>query len=102
MVRGEAWWADTGIGGDRPVIVLTRDPLADRLQSVVVVACTRTIRGVASEVRLGEDDGFDVECVANFDNVLTLPRSCFRRPIGKLGKEKVQELCAGLRRALSC
>ncbi|MCB1013767.1 MAG: type II toxin-antitoxin system PemK/MazF family toxin [Acidimicrobiales bacterium] len=49
MVRGEVWWAETP-SGDRPVIVLTRDPVAERLDAVVVVACTRAIRGVQSEL----------------------------------------------------
>ncbi|MCB1002784.1 MAG: type II toxin-antitoxin system PemK/MazF family toxin [Acidimicrobiales bacterium] len=49
MVRGEVWWAETP-SGDRPVIVLTRDPVAERLDAVVVVACTRTVRGVQSEL----------------------------------------------------
>ena len=35
MQRGEIWFAATP-GGDRPVLVLTRDPVADRIGSVVV------------------------------------------------------------------
>ena len=101
-MRGEAWWANTGVGGDRPVIVLTRDPLADRLSSVVVVACTRTIRGLTSEVLLDASDGFPQPCVANFDNVLTLPRNAFRRLICQLGPATADRLCVALNRALSC
>jgi mRNA interferase MazF len=39
------------------VLVLTRDPVADRIGSVVVVALTRTRRGLVSELVLttGED-----------------------------------------------
>ncbi len=37
MQRGEVWFAKTP-GGDRPVLVLTRDPVADRIGSVVVAA----------------------------------------------------------------
>ena len=37
MQRGEIWFAATP-GGDRPVLVLTRDPVADRIGSVVVAA----------------------------------------------------------------
>jgi len=51
MVRGEVWWAATP-GGERPVLVLTRDPVADRVGAVVVAACTRTIRGLPSELSL--------------------------------------------------
>ena len=51
MQRGEIWFASTP-GGDRPVLVLTRDPVADRVGSVVVAALTRTVRGLVSELEL--------------------------------------------------
>ena len=41
MQWGEIWFAITP-GGDRPVLVLTRDPVADRIGSVVVAALTRS------------------------------------------------------------
>ena len=79
MQRGEIWFAATP-GGDRPVLVLTRDPVADRIGSVVVAALTRTQRGLVSELLLTpKDDGVPSECVVNFDNVHTVPRSAFRR-----------------------
>ncbi|MEZ5349594.1 MAG: type II toxin-antitoxin system PemK/MazF family toxin [Microthrixaceae bacterium] len=43
MQRGEIWFASAP-GGDRPVLVLTRDPVADRIGSVMVAALTRTPR----------------------------------------------------------
>ena len=49
MQRGESWFASTP-GGDRPVLALTRDPVADRIGSVVVAALTRTVRGLVSEL----------------------------------------------------
>ena len=36
---------------DRPVSVLTRGPVADRIQSVVVAALTRTKRDLVPELR---------------------------------------------------
>ncbi len=45
MRRGEVWFAATP-GGDRPVLVLTRDPVAARIGAVVVAALTRTERGL--------------------------------------------------------
>ena len=51
MQRGEIWFAATP-GGDRPVLVLTRDPVADRIGAVVVAALTRTERGLLSELPL--------------------------------------------------
>lgn len=101
MVRGEVWWAATP-GGDRPVLVLTRDPVADRAGAVVVAACTRTIRGLLSELHLGTDDGMPEDCVATFDNLHTLRRAAFRRRITRLTPMRMGEACGVLSRALSC
>ena len=74
MQRGEVWLRATP-GGDRPVLVLTRDPVADRIGAVTVAALTRTRRGLASELELGAAaDGVPTDCVVHFDNVHTLPR----------------------------
>lgn len=43
MQRGEVWFAATP-GGDRPVLVLTRHPVADRIGSVVVDVNGRGLR----------------------------------------------------------
>jgi mRNA interferase MazF len=101
VVRGEVWWA-TAPGGDRPVLVLTRDPVADRVGAVVVAACTRTIRGLQSELRLGPADGLPAECVASFDNLHTVRARALRKRITRLSREKMEEACAVLCRALGC
>lgn len=101
MVRGEIWWAATS-GGDRPVLVLTRDPVADHMGVVVVAACTRTVRGVLSELPLGHGDGMPEPCVASFDNMHTLRRTAFRRRITRLSDTRMDEACRVLTRALGC
>ena len=101
MVRGEVWWAATP-GGDRPVLVLTRDPVADRIGAVVVAACTRTVRGLTSELPLGVADGMPDACVASFDNLHTLRHGALRRPITRLSAQKMAEACRVLSRALGC
>ena len=102
MRRGEVWFAATP-GGDRPVLVLTRDPVADRIGSVVVAALTRTRRGLVSELVLTTDrDGVPSECVVNFDNIHTLDRSSFRRPIATLEPSRMAEACRTLRAATGC
>jgi mRNA interferase MazF len=80
MLRGEIGFA-AAPGGDRPVRVPTRDPVADRMSSVVVAALTRTRRDLVSELVLtpAEDD-VPSECVVNFDDVHTVPRSAFAAP----------------------
>lgn len=102
MLRGEVWFAAT-TGGDRPVLVLTRDPVADRIGSVVVAALTRTRRGLVSEFDLNpEDDGVPTVCVVNFDNLHTLPRAVFRRLIVQLSPGRMAQACQALRDAMDC
>jgi len=101
MQRGEIWFAATP-GGDRPVLVLTRDPVADRVGSVVVAALTRTSRGLVSELTLTEDDGVPTASVVNFDNLHTIPRAAFRRKVVMLSPERVSEACRTLQAATGC
>jgi mRNA interferase MazF len=100
--RGEIWFAATP-GGDRPVLVLTRDPVADRIGSVVVAALTRTQRGLVSELVLTvKDDGVPTDCVVNFDNIHTIPRSTFRRRVTTLSASRIAQACRTLRDAVGC
>lgn len=102
MRRGEVWFATTP-GGDRPVLVLTRDPVASRIQSVVVAALTRTQRDLVSELALtSADDGLPTDCVVNFDNIHTVPREAFRRRITSLSDIRMVQACRVLRDAIGC
>jgi mRNA interferase MazF len=102
MQRGEIWFAATP-GGDRPVLVLTRDPVADRVGAVVVAALTRTVRGLVSELELtAEGDGVPTDCVVNFDNIHTVPRASFRRPVAQLDARRMAQACQRLRDATGC
>ena len=101
MQRGEVWFAATP-GGDRPVLVLTRDPVADRIASVVVAALTRTRRGLVSELELTEADGVPTAGVVNFDNIHTIPRETFRRRVTSLSAGRMAEACRVLQAAVGC
>ncbi|ORC68451.1 toxin [Mycobacterium tuberculosis] len=102
MRRGELWFAATP-GGDRPVLVLTRDPVADRIGAVVVVALTRTRRGLVSELELtAVENRVPSDCVVNFDNIHTLPRTAFRRRITRLSPVRLHEACQTLRASTGC
>jgi mRNA interferase MazF len=102
MQRGEIWFAVTP-GGDRPVLVLTRDPVADRIGSVVVAALTRTRRGLVSELELTvRDDGVPSNCIVNFDNIHTLSRESFRRSVTTLSPARMLDVCRMLAAATGC
>ena len=85
------------------MLVLTRDPVADRIGSVVVAALTRTRRGLVSELVLtAQEDGVPSDCVVNFDNLHTLPRSTFRRQVAQLSGRRMAQACRTLRDATGC
>lgn len=101
MQRGEIWFAATP--GGAPRAGSTRDPVADRIQSVVVAALTRTRRELVSELVLtATEDGLPTDCVVNFDNVHTVPRSAYRRRITSLSEARMGQACRTLRDAVGC
>jgi mRNA interferase MazF len=68
--RGEVrWYTFRNPDKRRPVLILTRDEIIDRLNEVIVVPATRTIRGLTTEVVLTPDDGMPVNCALNFDHL---------------------------------
>lgn len=70
MKRGEIRWYSFRLPDKRrPVLILTRDSVISRLNEIVVVPATRTIRGIASEVVLTAEDGMPAACALNFDHV---------------------------------
>lgn len=102
MRRGEIYWADLGPpAGRRPVLVLTRNAAIPVLSALVAAPISRTTRGIASEVRLGGDEGLRQECAASCDALLTIPKELFDdEPAGKLDSSRLPELDAALRFAL--
>ena len=85
------------------MLVLTRDPVADRIGSVVVAALTRTERGLVSELELVPDqDGVPSRCVVNFDNLHTLSRDMLRRRVAVLNPARMASACRTLAAATGC
>ena len=102
MRRGDVWFAATS-SGDRPVLVLTRDPVADRIGSVVVAALTKTRRGLVSELDLtSAADGVPSDCVVNFDNIHTMQRESLRRHVASLSPTRMAQACRVLAAATGC
>ena len=103
MQRGDIWFAATP-GGDRPVLVLTRDPVADRIGSVVVAALDVDSTGAGIRVShlTASDDGLPSDCVVNFDNIHTLARAHFRRRITSLSPPRLAQACRVLSAATGC
>jgi mRNA interferase MazF len=68
--RGEIrWYTFRQPDKRRPVLVLTRSEVVSTLNELIVVPVTRTIRGLATEVILTDEDGMPTTCALNFDHV---------------------------------
>jgi mRNA interferase MazF len=99
--RGEIWWAELPPPvGSRPVIILTRDTVLPTIGAIVVALVTRTVRQLPTEVVLGRRQGLPGRCVANLDNILTIPRQRLTRLMGACDATKLEELNHAIRAAL--
>ncbi len=102
VARGEVWWYEHPGAGRRPFVILTRQAAVPVLNQVMAVPCTRTRRGIPTEVDLDQQDGMPAPCVASLDNVqLIRPALCSER-ITTLGPEQMRAICAALHLAIDC
>lgn len=101
MKRGEVWWARMPPpAGRRPVVLVSRDAAYAVRASVTVVEVSTTVRAIASEVALTKRDGLPRPCVANADNVVTVPKAWLETKIATLRPEKAAQLDEALRFSL--
>jgi mRNA interferase MazF len=99
--RGDVcWYAFKTPDKRRPVLILTRDSAIAILPSVTVAPITSTIRSIPTEVVLTEADGLPGTCVANFDDIQTVPKSNIGDRIAQLPPRKLKEAAAALSFAL--
>ena len=101
MQRGEVWWAELSPPiSRRPVVLLSRDAAYSVRTSVTVGIVTRTIRNIPTEVSLGEEDGMPTCCVANLDDILTIPKSRLAERITSLSSKKMTAVSEAIAFAL--
>jgi mRNA interferase MazF len=86
----------------RPVVVLTRDSAIAYLATVTVAPITSTIRGVPSEVVLGEEDGMKGSCAINLHNAITVSPDRLGKRVARLNSARMNEVCSALRFSLGC
>jgi mRNA-degrading endonuclease toxin of MazEF toxin-antitoxin module len=67
---------------------------------VIVIEVSRTIRSIPSEVGLSKRDGLPRRCVANADNVATIPKAWLEERIAVLDDERLVALDRALRFAM--
>jgi mRNA interferase MazF len=101
--RGEVWWCELPEIGRRPVVVLSRDAAIPRLRRALVAPCTTTVRGLASEVLLSPDgDPIPRRSAVNLDSVESVSLGVLVDRLGRLGDDRMAEVCAALMVAVDC
>lgn len=68
----------------RPVLVLTRELVRAHLTAVTIAPITTTVRGLSTEVPVGEANGLAESSAISCDNVTTIPTTALGRQIGLL------------------
>jgi mRNA interferase MazF len=93
MRRGEIhWYTFKAPDKRRPVLVLTRDSAIGFLSALTVAPITTTIRDIPSEVVLTPEDGLRSNCVANMDNLQTVPKCQLGPVIAHLSPARMEEV----------
>jgi mRNA interferase MazF len=100
--RGDVWFADVPGDKRRPVVVLTRSSVLPRLTTILVAPVTTRVREIPTEIPLGPAQGLPRRCVANFDNILPLPKARLVERVGRLGAPDLRRVCTAARFAIQC
>jgi mRNA interferase MazF len=101
MNRGEIWWAVMPQpAGRRPVVLVSRQSSYAVRSAATVVEVSTRVRNIPTEVSLGKHLGLPKVCVANTDNLVTIPKAWLQEKIGTLDSRKRTELDLALQFAL--
>ena len=102
MTRGEIWLAQVG-RKTRPVLVLTRPEVIDVRDLVTVAEITTSIRCLAAEVDIDQDQtGLDQRSVINCDGLHTVTRSSLTTFVGAADDDTMSKVCWSVSYALGC
>ena len=99
--QGDVWWAE-GLDKRRPVLVVTRDDVIPNLRRLVVAPVTTRVRGLPTEVELGESDGLRETSVASFDNLRLVPSRSLTTRIGEASPSRRAQICRALAALADC
>ena len=82
------------------MLLLSRNGSYDYLNRVLALEVTRRKRGIPQELLLSRREGLREPCVANLDNLRSVPKPALSERIGRLGPARIAELKRALGYAL--
>lgn len=86
----------------RPVVVLSRTSALGLLRTATVAPITGSIRGAASEVLVGVEEGLKKPSAVSLDHIITVPQEQLRRYVGHLSSSLMERVCEAVNIALGC
>jgi mRNA interferase MazF len=102
MRRGEIrWYKFHPPDKNRPVLILSRDPVIEYLGEVTIAPITTTIRDIPSEVILTPADGLPRECAVNCDHLQTVSKGKIGPLIATLSASRMAEVAEAVSFALA-
>lgn len=102
VIRGEVWLAQVG-RKTRPVLVMTRTEVLDVRSLVTVAEITTTIRGLAAEVPIDQDEiGLDQDSAVNGDGIHTVSQTSLTHRVGELDAATMERVCSAVNYAMGC
>jgi mRNA interferase MazF len=81
-------------------MLLSRDDAYSYLSKFIAVEITSTIRQIATEIPLGENEGLPRVCVANCDSLRMVPRFSLTKRAGRLAADRESEVKRAMGAAL--
>jgi mRNA interferase MazF len=97
MRRGEIrWYKFQHPDKNRPVLILSRDPVIEYLGEVTIASVITTIRDIPSEVLLTKADGLPRECAVNCDHLQTVSKSNIGPLIATLSTSRMTEVAEAI------
>ena len=103
VTRGEVWlYRFAEPDKRRPVVVLSRPDALAVMQTALVAGVTQTIRGLPTEVPLGQGQGLKAISVVNLDHVFTIRQADLRKYVGTLTPDLMRAVCRALAIATGC
>ena len=70
------------------MLLLSRNEAYAVRELVMVAPLTTRIRGISSEVSLGDEDGVPRDCVVNLDTITTIAKASLRERLAVLSAQK--------------
>ncbi len=84
------------------MLIITRNEAIEKLNEVLVVPTTSTVRGIATEVPIDRVDGMPDACALSLDNTFLARKSLLTERITTLGPDKLHRVCTALATAVAC